>query len=235
MNSDGDSMRTALAWCLWLWMTLVIVGAFLYAPPAEGFLGESSRILFFHVPMAWVSFIAFMHAGVASILYLVRRSERYDHSAASAVEIGLIFCLLATVTGSMWAKTMWGAFWNWDPRQTTIVMTLVFYAAYLALRGAVQDPERKATLSAAYAILGLVITPFFLFVLPRIGFTLHPDPVLNTEGTLKMESRMFQVLIASSLAFTALYFWMHNLRRRTWALEDRERIALELGEARWSE
>lgn len=231
-------MKTALAWCLWLWMILVIVGAFLYAPPAEGFLGESSRILFFHVPMAWVAFIAFMHAGVASILYLSQRDtqgrDRHDHAAAAAVEIGLLYCILATVTGSMWAKTMWGAFWNWDPRQTTIVMTLIFYAAYLALRGAVQDPERRATLSASYAILGLVITPFFLFVLPRIGFTLHPDPVINTEGTVKMESRMFQVLMASGLGFTALYFWMHNLRRRAFALEDRERIELELGEAGWS-
>jgi len=206
---------------------LVIVGAFLYAPSAEGFIGESSRILFFHVPMAWVSFIAFMHAGVASILYLSKRHPRFDNSAAAAVEIGLVFCILATVTGSMWAKTMWGAFWNWDPRQTTIVMTLVFYAAYLALRGAVQDPERRATLSAAYAILGLVITPFFIFVLPRIGFTLHPDPVVNTEGTLKMESRMFQVLIASGLGFTVLYFWMHNLRCRVQALQERDEAELE--------
>jgi len=224
----NDGIKTALAWLLWLWITVVIVGAFLYAPSAEGFIGESSRILFFHVPMAWVAFIAFMHAGVASILYLNQRetpdSERWDRAAAAAVELGLIYCILATVTGSMWAKTMWGAFWNWDPRQTTIVMTLVFYAAYLALRSAVPDPERRATLSAAYAILGLVITPFFLFVLPRIGFTLHPDPVVNTEGTINMESRMFQVLIASGLGFTALYFWMHNLRRRLRSLEDRHLI-----------
>lgn len=221
-------MKTALAWFLWLWITAVIVGAFFYAPSAEGFIGESSRILFFHVPMAWVSFIAFMHAGIASIAYLSTRRQRLDRAAASAVEIGLVFCVLATVTGSMWAKTMWGAFWNWDPRQTTIVMTLVFYAAYLALRGAVQDPERRATLSAAYAILGLVITPFFLFVLPRIGFTLHPDPVVNTEGTLKMESRMFQVLIASGLGFTALYFWMHNLRRRIRTLAEQESVEDQL-------
>ena len=224
-------MKTALVWCLWLWMILVIVGAFLYAPPAEGFLGESSRILFFHVPMAWVSFIAFMHAGVASIRYLNQRQERFDQSAAAAVEIGLVYCILATVTGSMWAKTMWGAFWNWDPRQITIVATLLFYAAYLALRGAVEDRQVRAILSAAYAVLGLVLTPFFLFVAPRIiGFTLHPDPVINDRGTIDMESRMYQVLIASSLGFTALYFWLHDLRRRAYALEDRERI--ELGDVR---
>lgn len=218
---EEDTMKKILAWGLWLTITVVIAGAFLYAPLAEGFLGHSSRILFFHVPMAWVSFIAFMHAGVASVLYLSKRQLRHDRAAASAVELGLVFCILATVTGSMWAKTMWGAFWNWDPRQTTIVMTLVFYAAYLALRGAVQDPEREARLSAAYAILGMVVTPFFLFILPRLTFSLHPSPVVNTQGNVEMESRMVQVLIVSGLAFTALYFWMHDLRSRLRALEDR--------------
>lgn len=225
-------MKTLLAWGLWLTITLVIAGAFLYAPLAEGFLGHSSRILFFHVPMAWVSFIAFMHAGVASAFYLARRQDRFDRAAASAVELGLIFCVLATVTGSMWAKTMWGAFWNWDPRQTTIVMTLVFYAAYLALRGAVQDPEREARLSAAYAILGMVVTPFFLFILPRLTFSLHPSPVVNTQGDIEMESRMLQVLIVSGLAFSALYFWMHNLRSRLRRLENRIDYDLEIEEAR---
>lgn len=214
-------MKTVLAWLLWLWISLVIAGAFLYAPAAEGFIGASSRILFFHVPMAWVSFIAFMAAGASSIRYLTTREGRHDVSAAAAVELGLIFCILATVTGSMWAKTMWGAFWNWDPRQTTIIMTLIFYLAYLALRSAVLDPERRGRLAAAYAILGLVVTPFFLFVLPRIGFTLHPDPVVNTQGSINMESRMLQVLMASLAGFTVLYFWLHNLLCRLRRLEER--------------
>lgn len=215
-------MKTVLAWLLWLWISLVIAGAFLYAPAAEGFIGASSRILFFHVPMAWVSFIAFMAAGWSSVRYLMTRDWRHDIAAAAAVELGLIFCILATVTGSMWAKTMWGAFWNWDPRQTTIIMTLIFYMAYLALRSAVLDPERRGRLASAYAILGLVVTPFFLFVLPRIGFTLHPDPVVNTQGTINMESRMLQVLMASLVGFTVLYFWLHNLLCRVRRLEHRK-------------
>lgn len=214
-------MKTALAWLLWLWISLVIVGAFLYAPLAEGFLGHSSRILFFHVPMAWVATVAFMAAGVYSILYLMRRQERHDLGAASAVELGLVFCVLASVTGAMWAKTMWGAFWNWDPRQITITVTLIFYAAYLALRGAVRDPERRGRLAAVYAVLGLVVTPFFLFVLPRLTFSLHPEPVVNTQGKIEMESRMLQVLLASGIGFTALYFWVHNLICRLRALEEK--------------
>ena len=204
-----------LRWLLWLWISGVIAAAFLYAPLAEGFLGQSSRILFFHVPMAWVAFLAFLTAGAWSVRYLAGgRSERHDRAAAAAVELGLLFGVLATVTGAIWAKVMWGAYWNWDPRQTSIVIALLFYAAYLALRGAVADAPTRARLSASYAALGLVVAPFLFFVLPRLGFTLHPEPVLNTQGKIEMESRMVQVLFASLAGFTALFFWMHSLRVR---------------------
>jgi heme exporter protein C len=162
-----DPMRKTLPWLLWLWLALVILGAFLYAPAAVGFRG-SSRILFFHVPMAWVSFLAFLTAGVQSLRYLYGgRDRRLDRSAAAAVELGLAFGVLATITGAFWAKVMWGAYWNWDPRQTSILIALLFYAAYLALRAAIEDGETRARLAAVYAILGLVVAPFLYFVMPR--------------------------------------------------------------------
>ncbi|GMU65328.1 MAG: heme exporter protein C [Acidobacteriota bacterium] len=208
-------MRKLFAPVLWLWMSAVIVAAFHWTPLAEGFKGDSSRILFFHVPMAWVSFVAFMAAGIWSVRFLVgRREARHDHAAAVAIELGLVFAVLATVTGAIWARIMWGAWWNWDPRQTSIVVALLFYAAYLALRSAVADTESRARLSAAYATLGLVVSPFFYFVLPRLGFTLHPDAVVNTRGKVDVEPRMLAVLIASSVGFTVLFFWMHALRAR---------------------
>jgi heme exporter protein C len=217
---------------LWLWMSLVLVGAFYYAPLAEGFLGQSSRILFFHVPMAWVAFVAFVAAGVSSVRFLASgRSPRHDASAAASVELGLLFGVLATVTGAIWAKVMWGAYWNWDPRQTSILIALLFYSAYLALRGAVADAPTRARLSAAYAALGLVVAPFLFFVLPRLGFTLHPEPVLNTTGELQMESRMLQVLLASVVGFTALFFWIHSLRRRALEVESRVGPATQGGSA----
>jgi heme exporter protein C len=210
-----------LAWLLWLWIALVIAGAFYYAPLAQGFLGQSSRILFFHVPMAWVSFVAFVHAGVSSVRFLAgNRDPQHDRSGAAAVELGLLFGVLATATGAIWARVMWGAYWNWDPRQTSILIALLFYAAYLALRGAVADASTRARLSAAYGALGLVVAPFLFFVLPRLGFTLHPEPVVNTAGKLEVESRMLQVLVASAVGFSVLYFWMHSLRRRALALEE---------------
>lgn len=215
-------MRKLLAPLLWLWMSAVIVAAFHWAPLAEGFKGDSSRILFFHVPMAWVSFVAFMAAGVWSVRFLAgHRDPRHDHAAAVAIELGLVFAVLATVTGAIWARIMWGAWWNWDPRQTSIVVALLFYAAYLALRSAVADSESRGRLSAAYATLGLVVSPFFYFVLPRLGFTLHPDAVVNTRGEVDVEPRMLTVLIASSVGFTLLFFWMHALRARLARAEQR--------------
>jgi heme exporter protein C len=116
---------------------------------------------------------------------------------------------------------MWGAFWNWDPRQTSIVLAMIFYAAYLALRSAVEEPETRRRLAAAYAVLGLVVAPFLFFVLPRLTFSLHPDTVVNLRGRIEMESRMRQVLAASSLAFTVLFFWIHRIQVRLKARAER--------------
>jgi heme exporter protein C len=216
------------SWLLWLWVAAVIVGAFEYAPLAAKFIGQSSRILFFHVPMAWAAFTAFITAGVYSVRYLFGgrsqgspRDPRHDRAARAAIELGLLFGVLATVTGAVWSRIMWGAYWNWDPRQTSIVMALIFNGAYLALRDAVEDAEKRARLAAAYAALGLVVTPFFFFVVPRITYSLHPDTVVNTRGKVEMESRMLQVLLGGAAGFTALFFWLLDLRRRLLALAER--------------
>jgi len=213
-------MRHVALWSLWLWLVLATVGAFYYAPLAEGFVGGSSRILFFHVPMAWVSFVAFLAAGVWSLLYLWRRNPAHDRASQAAVELGLLFCTLATVTGALWARVQWGAYWNWDPRQTSITVVLLFYAAYTVLRGAIEDPETAARLGSAYATLGLVVSPFFFFVLPRLAaFTLHPDAVVNTQGTIEMDRPILLVLLAGAVGYTALFFWIHGLQTRLMALE----------------
>lgn len=209
-------MRKLLAWTLWLLVCVVIWGAFLPATqPMKGFIGSTGRILYFHVPMAWVSFVAFVTAGVWSLRYLFGgRDPRHDRAATVAVELGLVFGILATVSGAIWARVQWGAYWNWDPRQTSITLALLFYGAYLGLRGAVEDPETRSRLSAAYAILGLVVAPFLYFVLPRITFTLHPEPVINAQGKIEMETPMLLVLLAGALGFTTLFFWLHNLQCR---------------------
>ncbi|MEW6337194.1 MAG: cytochrome c biogenesis protein [Acidobacteriota bacterium] len=198
-------------WLLGLWILAVVWAAFFYAPTARGFKGESARIVFFHVPQAWVAVLAFCVNLVASLRYLRRHDALDDARAAAAARLGLVFCILATVTGSLFAHVMWNSFWNWDPREISIAILLLVYAAYFALREAIADEERRASLSAAYAVLAFVTMPFLVFVVPRIYFSLHPDTIINTKGSMDMESRMFQVLMASLMGFTGLFVWLYTL------------------------
>jgi heme exporter protein C len=210
-----------LKWLLFAWLSLVIVAAFFYVHPAEGFIGESSRIVFFHVPCAWVAVLAFLVSSVASVLYLRRRRPVDDVKAAVSAGLGLLFAVLATVTGSVFARIMWGAYWNWDPRQTSIVILMLIYGAYFGLRGAVPDPERRAALAAVYAILAFVTVPFLIFVVPRIYWSLHPDTIINTRGTNEFDSRYTQVLMASLAGFTGLFVWLYTLGCRIGMLQQR--------------
>jgi heme exporter protein C len=199
---------------LGLGMAVIIWAAFLWARPAQNFVGESSRIMFFHVPTAWVSTLAFFMAAWSSIQWLRKRKLEDDDAAAAAARLGFMFCVLATVTGSIFAKVMWNSYWNWDPRETSIVLLLLVYGAYLGLRGAIEEPERRATLSAAYALVAVVTVPFLVFAVPRMYASLHPDTVLNAEGKIKMSSDIRTVFFSSMIAFMLLYFWIYNLDRK---------------------
>jgi len=206
-------VRTLLQWALGAWFVVVILAAFFYAPTAVGFKGESARIVFFHVPQAWVAVLAFCVNLVASLRYLRTRNALDDARAAAAARLGLVFSVLATITGSLFANVMWNSFWNWDPREVSIAILLLIYAAYFALREAIPDEERRASLSAAYAVLAFVTMPFLVFVVPRIYWSLHPDTIIGATGNLKlqMESRMLQVLFGSLVGFTGLFAWLYTL------------------------
>ena len=200
---------------LFIWIVLVIFGAFLYAPTAKG-LGEFTRVLFFHVPMAWITVLAFLLSAVYSILYLRNRQLRFDHHAEAANQLGILFAILATVTGSIWAKMAWGSFWNWDPRETSIFILLLIYAAYFALRSAIEQEDRRAALSAVYSILAFVTVPFFVFIVPRIYEGLHPDVVKEVVNAPKnekvMSPKILTVFLASLPGFTALFVWMVKMK-----------------------
>lgn len=195
-------------------MSVILWASFLYARPAENFVGESSRIVFFHVPMAWIATIAFLIAAIQSALYLKNRQPERDDAAAAAARLGLLFCFLATVTGSIFARVMWNSYWNWDPRETSIVLLLLVYGAYAGLRAAIEDPERRATLSAAYALIAFVTVPFLMFAVPRMYASLHPDTVINSRGKVEMSSDIRLVFFSSLIAFTALFFWIYSLDRK---------------------
>ena len=158
-----------------VWMFAVTAAMFLWVPEQQG-LGNTGRIIIMHVPTAWLSNLAFGIAALYSGLYLWRRRPDDDDRALAAAEQGLLFAVLATATGSIFAKVVWGSFWNWDPRETLILILLLIYGAYFALRSAIDDRERRQQLAAVYAILAFVTAPLLTFVLPRLAeSSLHPN------------------------------------------------------------
>jgi heme exporter protein C len=193
-----------------VWIAGVAYAVFYLLPPIEG-LGYLGRIVFFHIPVAWVSVVAFFVAAINAWRYLRTRDIEYDRWSSSAVSLGMIFCLMATASGAIFAKLTWGAYWNWDPRQTTIFILLLIYGAYLALRASLAEQDERARICAVYALLSSISVPFLVFIIPRYYFSLHPEPLLNSAGRLEMEPIMIYVLMAAVGGCTVL-FWQLLIR-----------------------
>ncbi len=196
----------------------VIVLSFVTEKPVRGY-GDEFRIFYYHVPCAIVSFIAFLVNLIYSIKYLRSRDYLDDMKAASAAEIGIVFGVLATLTGAIFAKITWGTYWNWDIRQTSIVVLLAVYGAYFALRTAVEPEERRSAFSAVYAILAFIAVPTFGLIVPRLYDSLHPKNTIVSGGKIALGGTVAVVFFGSLLAFTLLFFWLFNLRWRTGLLE----------------
>ena len=184
-------------------------------------LEERARILYFHVPMSWIAFLAYIVSMIMSIRYLRSPSPRLDIIASSSAALGTVFCILATVSGAIWAKFNWGSFWNWDPRETSIFVLLLIYGAYFILRSAIEQEHTRARLSSVYAIIGALAAVFFIYVAPRIYGGLHPGsaddsnagPVLSQQaGTLDLLKQI--ILSMAFCSFTMLYFWLLSLASR---------------------
>jgi heme exporter protein C len=204
------------------YLLAVTLAAFLWPKPARGFIGESSRIVFFHVPCAWTATLAFIVAALASIVHLKRRDDTSDEAAAAAVRLGFLFSALATISGSIFAQVMWGSYWNWDPRETSILLLLFLYAAYLFLRAAVPDPERRGVFCAVYALFSAFVMPFLLFVAPRVTESLHPQTIINKQGKILMDVPTKTVFFTALFGFTALFFWMWNVDYRIERMKRRD-------------
>lgn len=191
-------------------------------------LEERARNIYFHVPSAWLAQLAWFVACFYAVLALRRKRPEDDIRAASAAAVGALFCVLATVTGAIWAKFNWGVYWNWDPRQISIFVVLVIYGAYFALRSAVQNEDQRTRLSAAYLVLMVLPVVFFLFIFPRITTGLHPGslesgnagPVLSAQADALNPTK--QVIFSMAFfSFTLLFFWMLNVSARVGMAEYR--------------
>ncbi len=188
-------------------------------------LGELAKIIFFHVPTAWLASIAFISAMFYGIQYLRTSNLDYDARALSSLQLGMMFAILATATGSVWAKFTWGSFWNWDPRETSIFILLLIYGSLFALRSALDNEEKRARLSAVYSIFAALTVPFFVFIMPRIMSGLHPGSADDTNAgpivDFKMNGNMFVIFFLSLFTFTLLYIWMWKLNYKTILLKEK--------------
>lgn len=186
-------------------LTLTICAAVIFlVPPIKG-LGDLAKIIFFHVPTAWVAVIAFFASAFFAAKFLRTQDFSFDTLSARAARLGFVFVLLSTISGAIFSKLTWGAYWNWDPRQTTIFVLILIYGAYLTLRAAVSDEKVRAKVSAVYSLLSVLTVPFLVFILPRMYFSLHPSPVLNSAGRVEMDSTVLVVLIAAVVDATLIF------------------------------
>jgi heme exporter protein C len=195
-------------------------------------LEERARNIYFHVPTAWLAQLAWFVAFGYAIMYLRKRRLEDDVRASSAAALGALFCILATVTGAVWARFNWGVFWNWDPRQTSIFIVLVIYGAYFALRSALDNDDQRARISSIYLVLLMVPVLFFLFVLPRLVQGLHPGsagsenagPVISSQADALNPLSQW-IFALSWFSFTMFFFWMLNVsvRSRLYELRSQRR------------
>lgn len=199
---------------LFVWIAGWLLAGFLWAPLVP-VLGNTTHIVYFHIPSAWIAVLALGWSMLFSVLYLWKRRLEFDDHASAAAELGILFCVGATVSGALWAKAQWGAYWNWDPRETSIFFVLLIYGAYLALRSSIEGEERRARLSAVYSAIAFVSVPFLMFVVPRVFASLHPAPILPARGEKgTMDPRIILTFVAMLGGFTALFFWVLMLKVR---------------------
>jgi len=178
----------------------------------------AQRIIYFHVPHAWVGFLAFLVTFVGSVLYLLKGQRRWDILALSSVEVGVAYMTATIVTGSIWAKPTWNTWWTWDPRLTTSTVTWLIYISYIMLRSALDDPARQARFAAVYGIVGFISVPITFFAI-RWWRTIHP--VLFDSSSMGLSSNMRFPFFFSLGAFTLLYFVIMIQRIRVERLADR--------------
>ncbi|MFN3561497.1 MAG: cytochrome c biogenesis protein [Chloroherpetonaceae bacterium] len=211
---------------LYVWFVGVIVFA-IASPNKVGMLAETTKNIYFHVPMAITAVVAFFTSVWFSVKYLKTRDLESDMKAEAASGLGFLFNILAMMTGAIWAKVTWGAFWHWDPRQTTIFLVFLMYSAYFALRSAVDSAEKRATLSSVYSIFSFPALIFLYFVLPRLVPGLHPgspeggEAGINPAVSSTTDPTIRAVLYGSMLGFIALFFWLHSLRVRQMKLVEK--------------
>ena len=187
--------------------------------PEEKTQGFVQKIFYLHVPVAWVSFLAFGITGYRGLRYLMTRDLAHDRAAASSAEIGVIFVSLALVSGSLWGRPVWGIWWTWDLRLTTTFILWLLYISYLILRRSVGDRERRAVLSAVVGLLGFLDVPL-VYAANRVKASQHPAPVVGGGEKSGLAPEFLVTLLLGVFTMTVFYFLLLRVRTELAAIED---------------
>jgi heme exporter protein C len=199
--------------------------------PTEAEQGIVQRIFYFHVPCAWVAFASFGLVAIAGIFYLWLGGQIWDDLGYAAAESGMLFCTLVLISGSLWAKPIWGTWWTWDSRLTTTFILWLLYGGYLMLRSSMADSPMVARYAAVIGIVAALDVPVVI-VSVRLWRTIHPAVLVTRQGGHGLQDpRMVVTLLVSLLAFTVMWAWMllvrfGQLRMRTRMARVRREIAL---------
>jgi heme exporter protein C len=222
-------VTTAAGWAAVLALGALVWLALLVTPP-DAVQGDAQRLMYLHVPSAWLAYLAYGITSVCSALYLIPRTRalRWDRIAGASAELGVLFTALTLVVGSIWAKPIWGVWWTWDPRLVTTAVLLFLYLGYLALRRVAAPPAAVARRSAVVALIAFVDVP--VVHLSVIWWrTLHQQPtVLNPELKPQIHGTMALTLLVGVLAFTLTYVYLLLRRYRLASLEaERDELLLD--------
>ena len=193
----------------------------LFVTPADVNQGESVRIMYAHVPGAWLAYLAFVVTAVSSAAYLWRRTRSltWDRIAGASAEIGVLFMGISLVTGSLWGRLTWGTFWTWDARLTTTAFLFVTYVGYLAVRNLGGTHHQRARRSAVLALLAVLEIPLVHFSV-ELWNSLHQEASVAGNTDVTMDGLMLFTLFLGVIVFTLMYVWLLLHRQRALALQD---------------
>jgi len=190
-------------------LAIAAFGLFFLARP-DRVQGDAARIVYFHVPIAWVAFLAFFVVAFASIAYLRTSNPRWDHLGRASAEVGVVFTTLALITGAIWGYPIWGTWWSWDPKLTTTLILWFMYLAYLMVRS-YAEPPRGPRYAAVVGIVAFVDVPI-VYLSSYWWRTLHPQPVIGPLAEQQPSASIVWLLLLSLVAFTVLYAFLVRVR-----------------------
>ena len=216
-------------WCAGATLLLLAVGLYLglFVAPADYQQGESVRIMYVHVPSAWMALFIYTAIAVASAVALIWRHPLADLAAKASSPIGAGFTFLALATGSLWGKPMWGTWWVWDARLTSVLVLFFLYLGHMALMTAFEDPARGRKAAAVLALVGFVNVPIIKFSVDWWNTLHQPASVFRAEGP-SIHPDMLWPLLLMGAGFTFYYLYLLLLRMKSELIEARARALGQL-------